>query len=435
MSDLQRKRKRVISSVVVSVLSLAIFGFSVSVASADRLTAELKTAYKNGVQSVLLQANTVHKSIVVYEEHFPSFHGGKYTPVLTSEQLETLEKHTTVMPVVYAGVLSDDSFGYYKDTLAAEEEKDIYYRMGLVPVQRLIELHPQTGTQDAMLKPDKRLTVECRLPQTFEEVAITDYMADMFLRFGYRDKDGDGGTCEISSPDDLIGKRFLGLTICGVYETDEDKAELQEKAERFNGSEDDTRRWMLGEHTMKYAFVCKGFAAAHSETDSVVGYNVLYRLSGDIEKDKDLIKALSYTEYKTYDGLRDTTYQKIDFSAGVRTRYSVLMESTEIGLMQNGWALTAAFAVSFLLAVIGGALLKSAYAQEREGRGGCVLKLCLITLVEYLVSLCIVGGGCMLANVLLGVELFALGILPIVLTAVFAFANVAFWGIRPMKKK
>ena len=153
------------------------------------------------------------------------------------------------------------------DNLTKELRYNRYVQ--LFTIHNIIILDPETGEKDASLSPDPRLTVACRLPQNDSEIAITDYTADMFMRLGYKDADGDGTYYTINSPDELIGRTISGYTICGVYKTDEDKQKFKDRYDHdYNGPIYDNlsggvpfdpyyEGWKNGFHMMNIAFMHK----------------------------------------------------------------------------------------------------------------------------------------------------------------------------------
>lgn len=68
------------------------------------------------------------------------------------------------------------------------------------------------------LVPDKRLeNVASFLPKNENEIALTSYQADCYMKYGYRDNDNK--TVELNSLDDLIGKKLDRFTIIGIFES------------------------------------------------------------------------------------------------------------------------------------------------------------------------------------------------------------------------
>lgn len=474
LTGLKYKKFRLFISILLSVISFTVFGFSCVAATADVLTTELQTAYQNDVKTVILKANSTFESRTVSSDGHEEFNEGVYATTLTLEQLNTLEKHSMVMPIATVGEAGGkfgyDYFARGLGQVTFEEYFNPYNYMGIGLendlISRVIELKPETGEEDALLTPDKRLTVECRLPQTYEEIAITDYMADMFMRFGYKDRDKDGTTYEIQGPDDLIGKTIEGLTICGVYETEENKEWFKENYDKpctdshledfdpYLGNyyirDNYIVNWMKGEHIMKYAFVKKGFTL---KDDSRVLYsNVLYKLSGSIAKDKEIIQEMTYTEEEEYPGTDIVTYQTVHYSADVRTRYSGFGETTEVNFMRKDTVLTAALWASLGFAVFSGLLLMNFLLVGLDARKQeigvlramgasrmdtvriCLMESGIIAMINYILSLLCIGGLCAGINSSIHFALFNIGAIPFVALTALCFGIAILSTIIPVIK-
>lgn len=68
------------------------------------------------------------------------------------------------------------------------------------------------------LVPDKRLeNVASSLPKNENEIALTSYQADCYMKYGYRDNDNQ--TVKLNSLEDLIGKKLERFTIIGIFES------------------------------------------------------------------------------------------------------------------------------------------------------------------------------------------------------------------------
>ncbi len=185
---------------------------------------------------------------------------------------------------------------YLVDAVGFEEDNIFYYNWTLdgMPIG-LTQINPDTGLDDLDLRPDDRfLNSElCRLPQTFDEIAITDLYASLFMRYGY--KESDGTDVEVRTPDDLIGKQIGELTICGVYSTDMDRAyfeqysdltidELYEK-DRYNATIIDHAR-VYNRSIINFMFIKEGDRSDSKYLRLVHDgrYNMI-KLSGDKNKD------------------------------------------------------------------------------------------------------------------------------------------------------
>lgn len=448
LAGLQYKKIRLAVSVLLAVISFSIFGLSLVCATTDPLTAELQAAYGAGVKTVLLVGNSTQRSESVQHGADPSapyIFEGRYTDYLLPGQIERLKEYSAVMPVL-RGADSISGSGYFALTdvsfVEAYNPYNYFGRGSLI--EGLVELDPLTGEQDACLRPDPRLTVECRLPRTFGEIALTDYQADMFIRFGYKDVDGDGATYEIAGPDDLIGKTIEGLTICGVYATGEDKEWFRERYDFDNDRvypdagrhspdkfitdiDDFVYPWMQGIHPMKYAIVSEGFYKNQTGQD-YARYEVLYKLSGSIAQDRALLQALSYTEEKEEVSVNSTSHVTIFYSATIETSYAGFVEETSmlrdelvLDIARYIGIAFAAFSalqlMSFLLAGMQArrkeiGILRALGASRADVARICLAESLFIALIDFLLAMAVMGGVCIFLNAKFYLSLFVIGAVP-----------------------
>lgn len=452
LAALRDKKVQLIVCVLFAVLSLSSFGFSLVCATADPVTAELKMAYDAGVKTVILAGNStrVHRHVYDGGRLPTSVYVGEDTQYLVPEQIEILEDYSAIMPLLPESTDNKiDGQGYFAisdEDLSFAEKYNPYNFLGRYPpISRVIELDPVTGASDAALTPDPRLTVECRLPRTFDEIALTDFQADMFIRFGYKDADGDGRTYAIEDPDDLIGKTIHGLTICGVYATGEDKEWFKRMYDFdnegdfpepnkyssyvfFEDIDNFVYTWMQGVHPMKYAFVCEGFYE-HSEGREYYLYEVLYKLSGDISKDKEIFARLSYKRDQVSPGPGQTNIDTICYAAKPKTAYSGFSEAT--ASVRDRYVIRLWASISLAAAFIGALLLMNylrlgANARKRETsilrmlgvrRRDigliCVVEGLAIALIVFVLSLLAIGVACIIVNMKFYLWMYVLGTIPI----------------------
>ncbi len=329
--------------IILAVLFVIIAGYGAAATSAeDANSAQLKKAYADGAKTVMLCGSSEDRGWY-YESVFqvPAYRVFRNTSTnLQEKQQEILAEYMPAMEMESGFSLGS----YYADE---ETEQDEYYSnpyvyFGANEVSYLVELDPSTGMQDAYLTP---ATEDSRLPQDFTEIAITDYTADMLVRYGYRDWDAayaaaeaeaeengldedpedlisaeDVATCEISSPEELIGKTLDGLEIVGIFSTEEDLASFREsyyedglaEYEEYRESAkdghvygayirhklgDERYYWMQGKHIMKDAFVMTGYISYKNNLEGgyASSHPVLYQLQGSISKDMSLIRKLTYS--------------------------------------------------------------------------------------------------------------------------------------------
>lgn len=483
ISKVVRHKVRLAFSVILAVISFTLFTFATVSATADTLTAELNAAYKAGANTVVLQGVLSEKTKHVNGDgnRSPSaIHESEssMTGDITEEQAKKLEKLTPLMPVFTLSECNFDDYGHLgrlRDDLSFAEKYNPYNYYGFSMLTELVELNPETGESDAGLTPDRRLTSECRLPQNFFEIAITDFIADMFIRFGYIDKYGDKQLYTINSPDDLIGKEICGLTICGVYETDNDRAWLKENYDFDNSSvcPPDANRfsddmfikqidnyiypWLKGQHAMKYGFVCNGFKNKRTGKDYKTYNKVLFRLSGDINKDKAILKELEYVEKfeSRNDNINSTIYMTISHSVRIRTGMSGFVDKVTF---VNDKAIVDIFIyLSIGLAFFSALLMMNFLTAEMSARKKeigilralgagkadvgliCLTESLFIAVINFIVTLIATGIICLVINLNIYLPLFIIGVIPFFTLFALCFGISVLASIIPaikiMRKK
>ena len=447
------KPLRLAISVILAVISFTFACFATVSATTDVMTAELKTAYKNGAKTAVITADSVCESYTKYSDGHTNRNTFECTPTLTEEQIELLSEtdDCTVMKIVPSWVLPAGIGIGNLGRRSAPEKYNPYNNLSAGGFRRVVELNSESGETDACLKPDARLTVECRLPQNFNEIAITDYWADMYIRFGFADS--SGVLHKITSPDDLIGRTIEGgFTICGIYSTEEDKEWLKQyDYNEYNYeyvTNDYLRRWLDGEHSMSYAFVNDGYCAENFP--DVTTYDMLYRLSGNAAIDKKLIDKISYSycvEWLPEENLGSYTRLDYSISAAFRTRYAGYVAATEF--LRDELFLTAATIISIVFAVFSALLLMNFLfadmaVRKRElgilrslgARTFDVVKICMIesfatACIDFVLSLILTGVACVILNAKYSFGLFVVGIIPLASLLLLCFGTAALATIVP----
>lgn len=451
LNGLKFKKLRLAFSVVLAVIAFTLFGFAITSATIDYLDVQLNTAYEHNVKMVVLQSLAKSKSKTIY-------HGGQFDGLVIygkgeydgegfkEEQLERLKKHSSLMRVfnnISHTVASDYEYHVINiDNLTKELRYNRYVQ--LFTIHNIIILDPETGEKDASLSPDPRLTVGCRLPQNDSEIAITDYTADMFMRLGYKDVDGDGTYYTINSPDELIGRTISGYSICGVYQTDEDKKKYQDKYDYdYTGSiysntpsgllyDPYYEGWKNGFHMMNSAFMHKSILEHPNLSWQKIITHLLYKLSGSKAKDKAFFNSLKTYKHVEYLEERSSEYVDWTYTSTLHTSYSGFIEnSTLVSLITDPKAITGAIVISVIFAVFSTLLLMSFLlfgfdARKKEigvlrAMGArktdisliCLTEALLIAAIDLLLSLLSVGIICAVLNAKVYVTLFFMGAIPI----------------------
>lgn len=398
------------------------------------------------------------------------------TKAFQPSQTELTKEYGTYMP-------ADTPYANFSEGFTGFETAD--RETGINPYNLLggdqtipcaVAVDPDTGESDAMLPPDSRLSAgtECRLPETAGEIAITDFHADMFMRFSHVDNNADengnspGTEYGIEKPDDLTGLKIEDLTIVGIYETEEDTDELKaqydfsyedidrvmEKPEsgayRDNCEhcfEKDVRYWLAGTHVMTCAFVNEAYFS-EGDPDYATG-TVLYRLSGSKSGDKKLSRALEDTvSEETEDEGTDIviTYSS---SVSMETCYSGFREAAnyfygieEIRLLM--YAFSGIFGVISILLLIN---LFTTDLEDREkeigilrGQGAgraAVMKIAFTeglatALIILVAALVFTEAACIAFNVIYGFWQYGIRLLSFLLLAAMCVAVTTLATLLPV---
>lgn len=156
------------------------------------------TRDQNEIDLKLLYENDVDKVIVARTLSSP----------LLQKEHQVIEKHLGKENVTNTfGHIDDNFLDVSKNT---PTQNDHFKNFGLLEI-------PQNNNY-LKLVPDKRLeSVASSLPKKENEIALTSYQADCYMKYGYRDNDNK--TVELNSLDDLIGKKLDRFTIIGIFES------------------------------------------------------------------------------------------------------------------------------------------------------------------------------------------------------------------------
>ncbi len=155
------------------------------------------TRDQNEIDLKLLYENDVDKVIVARSLSSP----------LLQKEHQVIEKHLGKENVTNTfGHIDDNFLDVNKNT---PTQNDHFKNFGLLEI-------PQNNNY-LKLVPDKRLeNVASSLPKNENEIALTSYQADCYMKYGYRDNDNQ--TVKLNSLEDLIGKKLERFTIIGIFE-------------------------------------------------------------------------------------------------------------------------------------------------------------------------------------------------------------------------
>lgn len=155
------------------------------------------TRDQNEIDLKLLYENDVDKVIVARSLSSP----------LLQKEHQVIEKHLGKENVTNTfGHIDDNFLDVNKNT---PTQNDHFKNFGLLEI-------PQNNNY-LKLVPDKRLeNVASSLPKNENEIALTSYQANCYMKYGYRDNDNQ--TVKLNSLEDLIGKKLERFTIIGIFE-------------------------------------------------------------------------------------------------------------------------------------------------------------------------------------------------------------------------
>ena len=209
---LRKNRALMVLSMIFCLITTLIFSFTFNIFTCDTNSVNLKTQLKNGSIDCFLYFETG------YWDHGSEFMQTKRYSI-SKEQQKRIETYTEGKCAPYYNL------GLNLAMLPANRVHTSWtYKF--LNMNSFVEVNPSTGTKDLSLTRYESLNHEttCRLPETLEEVAISDLAAETFKECGLVEERSDKGD-EISvfypeKVDDLIGRKlYNGLVITGIYTT------------------------------------------------------------------------------------------------------------------------------------------------------------------------------------------------------------------------
>ena len=453
LTGFRKKTVRLVLSIILAVFSLTIFVFAVSAMNADVILSELKTSYDNGAQTVTLTAYVQYTATVEYSNGRSFKREDEHDYIFSEEQLATLQEQTTIYPILEMEKGSTAGEYLDKDDLTINQRLNpyIYFSASFIP--RYVVVDKNTAAEDLGFS---AITENSRLPQTSDEIAITDYHADLFMRFGYRGGQ-DGAVQQIDSAEDLIGKTIYGRTIVGVYSTEESLAWLKQYDKDFDGiyleNYSDAAYidvdgyfydWSRGDHMIKTALI----GSEGLEMTEIS--KVLYRLTGNAGNDKKLIESIFYHDNTVEKTETMTYYYSRDNSVQVSSAYSGFTAAA--WMFTDEMFLTPALIIGIVVAIFSALLLMNfllvtTEARKREigilralGAGKmdtiniCLAESAIIGIADFVLSLIAGSIACLIINRIFRFYLFSIGILPAFYLFLLCFGAVALATILPALK-
>lgn len=402
MDGLRQKRLRLILSILLSAVAFFLFGFSFTASFANRYQTEFKTAYDRGLQMATFSLG----------EEIPS---GKWEALAAYQGEEPI---LVFHPWRYKVELM--YIAEYLGTNDVYGRNNPYVRVGTGYFNYFAELDPKTGEQDANLRIDERFEDRslCRLPQTYNEIAITDIRADMFFKFGYRE--ADGSVTQVKTPDDLIGKRLGEFTICGVYSTEMDTGFLKshdiDQDPDYDSVPVNTALNSALNGIVSYGFVREGFLEQHTNEKKRVF--AMVKLKGDLSEDMRLIEAL--TEASDEDS--DEYYVVIATGvsgevSGIADIITMILQPAKIGAVLF-CVFAALLQINFLMVSLDRkkiefGILRALGARQQDISIICLTESLLIAMIDFIIATLAVCITCIAINRLYSCALLIPGVLQI----------------------
>ena len=417
------KKVRLVTSLLLSILACTGLGVVQSIKSADRDRVVLRSQYDENKKELF--------SIRSQEEIVNSEQTIKRDCSFLKEQKAAISSYCGSAKPVY---ITDTHFAFRGQYYTFDNEgdnpfKNIIWRND----GRVIEVNEQTGLDDAKLKRDPRLSPEtpCRLPSNYEEIAITDFQAEAFLAFGFKEYNGGPEDFRFfNSIDELIGLKLRdSYTITGIFSTEDSLDEW--KAYNIPDYRDlfglETKEWKAsqGFYQAGLAIVKEGFGDRYE----IETTGVLLKLSGSLDKEMDLRDSLIM---EGRNGLQYGVFEN-SFSAFA----NIVSAATDFDLKISYSAIALLLVVVALLSLN----LFQANIKDKEREFGILkaigvskqsimsivlLQGCLISLVEFVFSLIGVLVSCALINQHVSLSLFYLPVLDglLILAIIFSLMLV-----------
>ena len=212
-SGLKLKPIRLFFILILSLVSFTMLGFTVTASVINSKQIDINNFNQYGFQNIKIQAR---------HQYSENSWAGSSDDEIPDEQLKLLEDLGGKKPLK----AFDSYYNYGANTqislsshVAVDgfDKSDIYY--SLIYNTFFTYLESPEKPEDA------NFTISAgRMPAAFSdgvyEIAINDWQAELFLKYGYRENVEGATTVPINEPKDLIDKKLYEFTIVGVVKTD-----------------------------------------------------------------------------------------------------------------------------------------------------------------------------------------------------------------------
>lgn len=279
---------RLVSSIILSSLACGALGVALSLNAADEGKVAIRTQYEQSDKSFFF-VNSTAKQLENGElkHHETGF---------SSEQKKLLSNYNGGNDPIY---LCKSGVSYERSSVIGRSAKNHcnpFARFLYTSYDYVMEIDEQSNKANNVLSRSDLLSDQtmCRLPETYEEIAITDMQAHYLFKYGGYDTETKEKVY-FDSMDSLIGFKIDGLAITGVFKTEEDinywlPMDVFKGYEQMYDYETNEMRLAEGFSPGKYLIAKPGFARERGKNPSMA----MLRLSGNINKDLSLRSSLSY---------------------------------------------------------------------------------------------------------------------------------------------
>lgn len=429
---------RLILSVVLCAGTLMAFGFSFTALTMDSYGTQFSTMQANDLQMFGVVSRNVRyteeedgylsaKGFSLNERQVGIMleYGKQPIELFSGEEIYREDEGRRIYGI--KAFLAEDS-----SVLEELEYTRQYYSLAFSGLTALAELDPYNGEETANLTADSRFrdVSLCRLPQTSEEIALTDLQFNIFSEFGYRS--ADGVTSKISRPDDIIGKNIGRFTVCGVYSTEIDRNYFVKNKETVDTGFNDMRQYFYSakNSVITYGYVCSG-ALPNAEP---VQYIIKYE--NDTPEIKKMLKEMTFTDDEN------------DYGAEIATLYSSAMPGEKFieDVVNIALAASLVFMVlsvilfmSFLSTSIERrkkefGILRALGARKRDVVNICLFESMIVALIIFVPSLIGVYIISAALNINFLLSVFNVGFLQIFVLLLMCFGVAALATILPVYK-
>jgi len=405
---------------ILSVFTFILLGFAFTAADTSQHYAELKALHKDGYRMVTAQSDNRSNEwdLIPFSagqlQAVKNYSGGALMPVFSSEEVRAAF-------LMRIGPLP-------------QINQEPYILFGANALTNLAELSPDTGEKDA------RLTkVAGRLPKEPGEIAITDLTAEMFVQFGYRE--AGGAISQIAGQGDMVGKALGGLTVTGVFST-EIKMDL---FKRWNYEDlifmDDPYFAGISHgaagSVINYGYVAPGFIQGATGSNAVS--RLLVKSNGNTRQTAALFESISlnHADWKPYVDTLSSFYSGM-LAPATGTMpwfaYTIIFDSITMVFSLIMGTIFALFAIPLTMNLMKVSLdfkqkdigiLRALGARRKDVLLICVIETLLISLINFAVSLSVVGIIAAAFNARFTIPVYHFGILQIGVMFLLAFGVAA----------